>query len=452
MSELAAQPTPGTLKAELEALYRSWRILDLVGETTSAMPPQWLRILEIARNILLHRPLPGVGLPQELDRLITPPEPIFTTQVRIERKKRVVYPLTEDTEVMPLRNLTDFAQITLPDMMLRSISQELFDFRLISGGINGLYNIETGPAEQEYDDIVEVRVPTGGATRKKRQKVYALLDVSNSMRENNKEVFAKALLLAYLLIAIEEGAQIYFRTFGNTVHHRSDCTTKEEFAALAQRVLSVTPDGATDIKGALDTAVGDIRSLDSYNTLEHLGEAPPTEILLISDCESYEVPYLPRGIGLHTVHLKGGRMMTAYKEGFERIRAESKTFTEIDTTLLELPDSTRDRWLLEQDGRSLEQNLALRAVEREARPEEERRKALIAAYQRMTERSKGRAMKGAERVNGMALKPAFSLAAFLRAIAAALARIFRRPASEAWEEAEEAPAPAPLGLRFRERR
>ena len=31
--------------------------------------------------------------------------------------------------------------------------------------------------------------------------------------------------------------------------------------------------------------------------LPQLGNvAPPTEILLISDCESYEVPYLPKGM------------------------------------------------------------------------------------------------------------------------------------------------------------
>ena len=451
MAEAPAATTPGTLKAELEGLYRSWRILDLLGETVETMPPQWLRILEIARNILLQRPLPGLDVPDEIQRLVTPAEPVFTTQIRIERKKRVAYPLTGDTQVQPLRNLTDFAQVTLPDMMLRTLGQELFDFRLISGGINGLYNIDTGPAEQEYDDIIEVRVPTGGMSRKKRQKVYALLDVSNSMRDANKETFAKALLLSYLLIAIEEGAELYLRTFGNTVHQRSDCTTKERFGDLAGRILRVTPDGSTDIKIALDTAVGDIRALDSYNTLAHLGEAPPTEILLISDCESYEVPYLPKGIRLHTVHLKGGRMMTAYREGFERIRAESQTFTEIDTTNLQLPDSTRDRWLLEQDGRSLERGLALKAFERGTNPEEERRQGLVQAYARMNE-AKSRRTKGAQKMNAMAAKPTLGLAELFRRIGSALRRVFARPASEAWEEAEEAAPISPMGLRFRQRR
>ena len=450
MPEVAAPVAPGKLKAELSGLYRSWRILDLLGETTSTMPPQWLRILEIARNILLHRPLPGVDVPDTLALLVTPPEPQFTTQVRIERKKRVVYPLTGDTAVQPLKSLTDFPQVTLPDLMLREISRELFDFRLISGGINGLYNIDSGPAETEYDDVVELHVPTGGLSRKKRQKVYALLDVSNSMRDANKEVFAKALLLAYLLIAVEEDAQIFLRTFGNTVHERSDCRTPEEFAALAQRVLRVTPEGSTDIKRALDIAVGDIRSLDGYTTLEHLGEAPPTEILLISDCESYDVPYLPKGIGLHTVHLRAGQMMKAYRAGFERIKAESKTFTEIDTTLLALPDATRERWLLEQDGRSLERSLELRALER-ADPEEEKRRSLLMAYQRMNEK-KSRLRRGAKSINGMTMRPSFSLSAFLWALVDQLRRLFVRPASEAWDEGH-TPEPAePMGLRFRVRR
>ncbi len=451
MAEVALPPTAGTIKAELKDLYHSWRILDLVGVTSAELPPEWLRILEIARNIMLHRPVPGVELPEDVVNLVSPAEAIYTTQIRVERKKRVVYPVTGDTQVQPLHNLTDFPQVTLPDMMLRSISQELFDFRLISGGINGLYNIDTGPAEQEYDDIVEVRVPTGGMTRKKRQKVYALLDVSNSMRDANKEIFAKALLLAYLLIAAEEGAELYLRTFGNTVHQRSDCKSLEDFAELAQRILRVTPDGSTDIKVALDTAVGDIRALDRYNTLEHLGEAPPTEILLISDCETYEVPYLPKGIRLHTVHLKGGRMMSVYREGFERIRAESKTFNEIDTTLLTLPDSARDRWLLEQDGRSLEDDVALKALERMANPAEQRRRMLLQTYKRVTV-TKSRRLKGAQKVNGMAMAPAFGFAELFRRIAAFVRRLVTKPASESWEEAPHHAPPAPMGLNIRERR
>ena len=102
MPEVALPPTAGTIKAELQDLYRSWRILDLVGETAAEMPPEWLRILEIARNIMLHRPIPGVELPEDVVNLVSPAEAIYTTQIRVERKKRVVYPVTGDTQVRPL--------------------------------------------------------------------------------------------------------------------------------------------------------------------------------------------------------------------------------------------------------------------------------------------------------------------------------------------------------------
>jgi hypothetical protein len=144
-------------------------------------------------------------------------------------------------------------------------------------------------------------------------------------------------------------------------------------------------------------------------------------------------------------------MMKAYKEGFERIRAESKTFTEIDTSLLALPDATRERWLLEQDGRSLERGLAMRAYEPGARPEEVKRQAIVTAYQRMNA-TKGKRMKGAQKFNGMATKPAFGFVDMFRRMWEAIQHAFVKPASEAWDEASIAPKPAPMGLRIRERR
>ena len=45
---------------DLEDLYRSWEVLDLVGETVSAMPPGWLDVLNLARNLLDARALPGI--------------------------------------------------------------------------------------------------------------------------------------------------------------------------------------------------------------------------------------------------------------------------------------------------------------------------------------------------------------------------------------------------------
>lgn len=437
---------------DLEELYRSWEILDLVGETVAAMPPGWLAVLNLARNLLDGRALPGVEMPADLARLVGTPDDGTTIVTRTERKQRMVNPLGGDTRVQPLRALLDFPQITLPDVMLREISPDLFDYRLLSGGINGVYTTGLTPAIEEYDEIIEERVPAPGPGRKKRQKVYALLDVSNSMRDDNRVLFAKALLLAYLVTAHREGAEIYFRTFGNTVHQRSDCTAPEHFPELARRVLAVTPEGSTDIKHAMDTAIFDIRALDGFNRVERLGETPPTELLLISDCESYSIPVIPKAIKLHTVHLKGARMMKIHAEGFERIRAESRTFHEIDTTGLVLPETTRERWLLRFDGRALEDSRDDAGTEgAEHRPGAAHRQAVREAYRKLSGDSKERKpahVRAQRSVSG----PKLGIGAFFKAIWQAIGRL--------WPHGHPVPAPeafgvttaTPFGMQFRVRK
>lgn len=435
----------------LDALYRSWGILDLVDETVETMPDGWLEILNLARHLLDGLPVPGVEIPTEVHALVTQ-KARYTTRVHAERKRRVVFPNTGDTEVQPLRNLLDLPQVTLPDLMLRTLSPDLFEFRLMSGSINGVYNIDSSPRIEEWDELVEEEVPIGNPNRK-RQKVYALLDVSNSMRDANKMIFAKALMLAYLVRACEERANLHFRTFGNTVHARTDVVRREDFAVLARRILTVTPDGATDLKRTLNVAIGDIRGLDEERASRRL-EQPPTEILLISDCESYSVPYIPQGIKLHTVHLKGGQMMSAYAEGFERVRAESTTFHEIDTTLLAMPDAVRERWLLLQDGRPLEGLPEPAAQNIEAPPGEssrERRKALLAVYDRLSDAPKTRSGSRARLVKSWHGKRSFDPLALLQLIAELCRRVFGR-SREAAPAAAAADDSAPLGLHFRVRR
>src|SRR5690606_28449626 len=154
-----------------------------------------------------------------------------------------VEPLTGDTVVQPLRHVQDLPQVAPPDLMLRNLSEELFEYRLLSGNVHGVYNVEPGPVVEEWDEIIEEQIPVETPRRRKRQRVYVLFDVSNSMRDDNKLIFAKALVLAYLLVACEEGARIYFRTFANRIHSRTDCFDLESFAELAQRILRIEPDG-----------------------------------------------------------------------------------------------------------------------------------------------------------------------------------------------------------------
>lgn len=386
---MSAEPATASVAIgrDLERLYRSWRILDCIEAAVDQLPAEWLQILNVARNLMEGNPLPGVQLSADLRELLTPAVPTFTTTTHVERKRRIVYPVTGDTRVQPLRSISDLPQATMPDLLLRSVSPEVFEYQLMSDGINGVYNIEPGPAVEEWDEIVEERKPTGNLNRQRRQRVYALLDVSNSMRDDNKMVMAKAIMLAYLMVACEEQSRVYFRTFANTVHPRTDCLSLQGFSEVALRILRLTPDGSTDIRGTLAAAIGDINALDEVGVRRQAFADSPTELLLVSDCESYSVPHVPRGIKLHTVHLKSGYMMKGYQEGFEQIRKASATFTEIDTTRFVLPETMRDRWLLAQDGRVLQAPSEIPEVEgvRLQADRMERRRALLKAYERLEE-------------------------------------------------------------------
>lgn len=414
------------VQADLAALYRSWNILDLVGETVDALPPEWLRILNIARTLREGLPLAGIDLPDHLGRLVRPARPEYETIEHRERKHRIVYSVTPDTRIEPLRYLADLPQATLPDLLLRDLDPIMFDFRLLSGDINALYHVDPGPAEEDYDEIREERVLRSPPAGRRRQRVYVLLDVSNSMRDGNKLLFAKGLVLAYLMTACEERAQVYFRTFANSVHPRTDCLDRRDFPALAQRVLQVTPEGLTDIAVTLSTTIGDIGVLDGVGHGRQAFETSPTELLLISDCESYAIRTLPRGIRLHTVHLKAGPMPRSYAASFEQIRQASTTFTEIDTTRLVLPGTTRERWLLHQDGRFATGPEA--GLEAGEQPSEhlERRNAFLRAYERMSDQSspgRDRTPSPSPRFTGPGLD--FSLGLLFRRWAAAVARVAR---------------------------
>ncbi len=425
----------GRTRGELEALYREWGILDLIGETTGAMPAAWLQVLNIARNLLARRPLDGVGIADDLLELVGAPAPEYTTVRRTHRRKRLVYSARDDTAVEPLKSLGDLPLMTMPDLLLRTISQEIFDYQLMSGGINGVYGVDLPAALQEYDEVVEELVPAPRPLNRRRQKVYILLDVSNSMREENKILFAKAVVLAYAVTASREEARIYLRTYGNTVHERTDCLDQEHFPALARRVLTVTPDGSTDIKRALDMAIGDIRALDDLNRYDGMFKTPETEILLLSDCESYSLPYIPAGIKLHTVHLKSGHVFKSYVEGLERIREASATFHAIDTGALQLPDASRDRWLLLQDGRPLDGGQdGMTMPEGRSGPTTVRAERLLEVYERMeaTAQKGGRARFALRRMRGaVRLDAGAALRALLSALKGALFRRHVSPA-EAW--------------------
>ncbi len=375
---------------DLEALYRSWGILDLLNQTVESMPAEWLAILQIARALLDRRAIPGITLPDRFADLFARDESVQYERRTVSRKVVTRRPVREDDpEVRPIESVSELPRIITSQMMWQFINPDLFLYRLYTHDMlvrEHSSDLALDPDEEEIGE--EVLVPVKGHHHR-RQRVLVLRDTSHSMRDNNKGIFARAAALAYLIKAQEEGAELADRSFANRVHARLRATRAEEFGAIARRILTEPFVGTTDIAAALDLTVREIRR-------EELGLDPnaraKTEILLISDCENpVQLPLLPPGVVIHTLHLEGGRegrMLRDYGVRLREIRDVSTLFVRIDTSALGLPDAVSEAWAVREELRAAEEILPV-GDSRDGQgdsPQRERAlraRRLLQAYERM---------------------------------------------------------------------
>ncbi len=351
----SSAPSADSPAAELTDLYRSWGVLDLLDESIEELPREWLRILDIARNLLDGNPIPGVTIPTAITTLLSRADDATYERKVVKRKAAPrASERIEEPSVRPIESFSEFPKIIAGQRMWQFIDPELFVYRIYAHDMLVREMEERPAAAGEEDEVEEEIVIITKLQRKPRQRVLVLRDTSSSMRDNNKGIFAKAVALAYLIKAQEEGAEVGDRSFANTVHERMRATSPAEFAGIARRILREGYYGTTNLAAAFETTMSEIRR-------EELGLNPfaraKTEILLISDCENPEqLPPLPPGVAVNTLHLAGGReglMVRNYEERLREIEAISTAFVRIDTSALEIPDKTRESWLLLEESKSL---------------------------------------------------------------------------------------------------
>jgi hypothetical protein len=374
---------------ELEELYRSWGVFDLLGTTIDLLPPDWLRILNIARNLLDGKPIPGVNVSNALKALTE-------RNVKLDYEKRLVTqkwqePIeipSDNIEVKPIKDLTELPRVLPPHLLLVNIAPDLFTYKAISGSLPVSENQQPKVIMEEKSETVDELKEITRVGRSMRQKVYVLFDMSGSMAENHKLTFAKAIVMAYLAKAYEEDAQLYFLAFDEYTRARIDCVNSDKFPPLSEYVLSILPPTigrlkslflrvlflgspmvsintksvGTDIGRALETAMEDVSKIDQLKP----DRPATTEILLITDGASHTaIPFIPQSITLHTLHLQGGREVEhdpwltqqEYEERVSALRGRSKTYTIIDTSVLRPPPLEEDLKLLDEEAKRLKQEL-----------------------------------------------------------------------------------------------
>lgn len=361
-SERQRQP-----RNDIEELYRSWGVFDLLHRTVDQLPPAWLRILNISRNLLEGKPVPGIRGSNTLRALTERNVKIDYEKLLVTRRWREPTELpSSEIDVRPIETLSELPKVLPPYLLLADIAPDLFTYKALSGDLPVSEYRKPKVVMAEKSDIVEELEEVRSIGSSMRQKVYILQDVSLSMGDSYKLIFAKAVIMAYMVKAYEEHAQIYFRPFAGFAGVRVDCVRPSQFPELAHYVLAMGRYSDTNIALALQTAITDIRDIDQLRG----DRLTTTEIFLITDGASHtDIPGTPRNITLHTLHLNdgteeafdyayGGYSYKAYVARIAELAQTSKTFTEINTSSLRFPPADKETWLLKEEVGKLEQELS----------------------------------------------------------------------------------------------
>jgi len=180
--------------------------------------------------------------------------------------------------------------------------------------------LKTIPSQYALDDDIfnqkllkkELLVRDYQSRRLKKQALYLLIDVSGSMDEGGKNVYASGVALAFVRQAISEGSTYFLRFFDHNPHSLYKITNKEDAEKMCD-ILVKKPysGGGTNIGNAIETAVNDIK--DDPVAFEK------AEIMIITDGED-------SGFNIN-------------KDQLEKIKLHSTVIDGSNPTLEELSDS-----------------------------------------------------------------------------------------------------------------
>lgn len=171
----------------------------------------------------------------------------------------------------------DLPEVVPSEWLLDDVAPDLFLQRLAQReALKREWRQVSRKPETSYETVKRKEVFEAPAPpESERQHAYVLIDTSGSMGAGDgREIVAAGLALAFLLKGHKEGSNLNFRPFAGGVHKQHSAKSDVEFKAMASAILRLNSGGGTNICGALETAVRDIKAG---------GEFSRADILLITD-------------------------------------------------------------------------------------------------------------------------------------------------------------------------
>jgi hypothetical protein len=253
-----------------EDFFEYWDSLGLFDNIQVILPPQFLVLFEIARNLFTDRTsadaLNAIEEISKEDAVYIPEREQSISVNRIERQ----VPLSDRMEIETYKNIIDLKR-ALPREL--AMDDDIFSAKLFTRTLMVQKNYES--ESDHFKPVTTLINESGRDANRFEQIFYILLDTSRSMDLHMRSFYSKCIVSEFLRRKLNTNARLFFRTFDTQTGDLYKIEKKEDYPFLIEKVLFATTGGvSTNLQKAVYQAVDDI------NYTKDMANA---EILVVTD-------------------------------------------------------------------------------------------------------------------------------------------------------------------------
>jgi len=253
-----------------EDFFEYWDSLGLFDNIQVILPPQFLILFEIARNLFTDKTsADALNAIEEIskDEVVYIPE--REKSISVNRIEHLV-PLSDKMEIETYRNIIDLKR-ALPRELAHD--DEIFNAKLFTRTLMVQKHYES--ESDHFKPVSTIKNESGRDANRFEQIFYILLDTSRSMDMHMRAFYSKCIVAEFLRRKLNSNARLFFRTFDTQTGELHKIEKKEDYPHLVEKVLFTTTGGvSTNLQKAVYQAIDDIK---------YTKDMANAEILVVTD-------------------------------------------------------------------------------------------------------------------------------------------------------------------------
>lgn len=253
-----------------EDFFEYWDSLGLFDNIQVILPPQFLVLFEIARNLFTDRTsADAFNAIEEISKEEAVYIPEREQSISVNRIERHV-PLSDKMEIETYKNIIDLKR-ALPREL--AMDDDIFSAKLFTRTLMVQKHYES--ESDHFKPVTTLINESGRDANRFEQIFYILLDTSRSMDMHMRSFYSKCIVAEFLRRKLNTNARLFFRTFDTQTGDLHKIEKKEDYPFLIEKVLFATTGGvSTNLQKAVYQAIDDI------NYTKDMANA---EILVVTD-------------------------------------------------------------------------------------------------------------------------------------------------------------------------